>query len=1215
MTFPFHEYQDKLVYGDSRRFALVWVGDTGASEALWPAIWKSHSFYGDKKRELDDLPPAPTSADVAGWNDRIDEISVLLDGDATSQGLRARLVVKNGEYLDAVSQAQRVPQAMPLLRTDAAGMRTHGAHLGFMQPLESLQAIEGAEGCVRLHYFTQDGRMGRTRFDTTADHRNQSFEEWLPDRLPVAVALGGNKGQDPVPTPVTVPPEVFALVDQEITIEFWAQSWQRAARNSNAVLLSARNENDEELIGVTLPSFDQDNVMGVRFKAGPDANDERFAFVSLSLVEWAHWAFTRNADGRLRMFLNGCELEPMSGGELRTGSLAGITGCALGDAPDSPWRGLVAELRIWNVALTAAEIESNRKCVLNGYEPGLVAYYPFTEGTGTTARDHTRRGRDLVDVPADAWAPSTVPIDRLDHRVLRFQSNGYVTSTTADEPYLPGRAYLIEAWVRPRKSGQTGTLVRTTANPDPTPSASPTMPYTKLGLVNGVLSASQMMLSASGGSELQVEVSDPEGELPAHRWTHVALEQSYQRKIVLLRDGKTVATGSYPEDVADYSGRSISVGHESHVDLAEIRIWSNGRGEAGIQQLMNVSLLPSVQGSSLRYYLGYDHAGAVVDLVSGEPAVRKDGGPQSVVVQDLPVGSWALIGTEYRSVTVAPGDRKKAVLRRCLAYPKPASGGVEVLADRLVGELDLRWIGNTPLDPTILGYIESAPPVPSENLTVEGSLDYNGATAVELRISDIVERTIAQEQGVSTGKDRNIDLGSFNLGIEASGGLVAEIGADLLDVSISPDVWAGSSSKSTTNIAEAEASSAATTIDRLELRGNPEPTVRFPHLGQRFIPKNVGCALIQTMMGDVFITRIRGTGKMIGYDVLPAKGIPVDVSTVTFLVNPAYAMTGSLDGLTGSSAASQRFYGHVPEMRSRFGSRYPASFFRIDDAYEEKRKVEALDKEREAYFANFNSKELIPASFEFEEDGFDQIKDILNNVFGIAADASTLIRDRIVDFASKLTGGGTIEALSSGDVKGAATSFVGGMAGSFVGGLIGGGPSIDPEAIVNAILEHLTVIPLDRIVELIEDVSALPEAIREAESSIGARRQEIKAEHKRHQDRIKEIMALDGFETWQSNMKSRWAQAQKQDIVNTYVWDADGGLCVEAQEFASTFEQSFGTGWNLDTVSGLEGSVAVAGLGFGLSMTDTTQMTSRGPRARATRWSSRSTSPASRASA
>ena len=49
--------------------------------------------------------------------------------------------------------------------------------------------------------------------------------------------------------------------------------------------------------------------------------------------------------------------------------------------------GKIDEYRVWNVARTEAEIAANKDVLIGPDEPGLVAYYHFDEGSGTTAED------------------------------------------------------------------------------------------------------------------------------------------------------------------------------------------------------------------------------------------------------------------------------------------------------------------------------------------------------------------------------------------------------------------------------------------------------------------------------------------------------------------------------------------------------------------------------------------------------------------------------------------------------------------------------------------------------------------------------------------------------------------------------------------------------------------------------------------------------------
>jgi len=53
------------------------------------------------------------------------------------------------------------------------------------------------------------------------------------------------------------------------------------------------------------------------------------------------------------------------------------------------WQGKIDELRVWNVYRTPQQIKDNMTVILKGNEPGLVAYYHFDEGSGTSSADTT----------------------------------------------------------------------------------------------------------------------------------------------------------------------------------------------------------------------------------------------------------------------------------------------------------------------------------------------------------------------------------------------------------------------------------------------------------------------------------------------------------------------------------------------------------------------------------------------------------------------------------------------------------------------------------------------------------------------------------------------------------------------------------------------------------------------------------------------------------
>ena len=75
----------------------------------------------------------------------------------------------------------------------------------------------------------------------------------------------------------------------------------------------------------------------------------------------------------------------------------------------SPFDGALEEARIWSVARTETEIREGMHRTMTGAEPGLVAYWQFNEGTGTTAADVVG-GHDGALVGGAPWESSLVPV-------------------------------------------------------------------------------------------------------------------------------------------------------------------------------------------------------------------------------------------------------------------------------------------------------------------------------------------------------------------------------------------------------------------------------------------------------------------------------------------------------------------------------------------------------------------------------------------------------------------------------------------------------------------------------------------------------------------------------------------------------------------------------------------------------------------------------------
>jgi len=308
-----------------------------------------------------------------------------------------------------------------------------------------------------------------------------------------------------------------------------------------------------------------------------------------------------------------------------------------------------------------------------------------------------------------------------------------------------------------------------------------------------------------------------------------------------------------------------------------------------------------------------------------------------------------------------------------------------------------------------------------------------------------------------------------------------------------------SSSKSSTSTF----SSSLNTSDSLELFGTLEREAKFPHLGRRYVPKNVGYALVISGMADVFVSKLRRSGRMVGYEIRPVEGMEPDVNTITFMMNPAYTLNGSLDGMVGSRAADDRFYAHVPDMRAQYGSLYAASYFRLKQAYDLKKQIERQDADREAFFHNFDlgTLALPPAML----GGFGDISDYGD---------TPVVQDDSDD-----------EKLSEPERKAREKA---------------------------------------RAKALKKNSAKQGEALREKSAAQQEKIDEIVNDPNRHAE------ATAGLEAWQSRMEALRIKAGKHNIVNTYVWDADGGLHAESQSFAETIEHSVSSGFSFDAGGGVE---------------------------------------------
>ena len=298
------------------------------------------------------------------------------------------------------------------------------------------------------------------------------------------------------------------------------------------------------------------------------------------------------------------------------------------------------------------------------------------------------------------------------------------------------------------------------------------------------------------------------------------------------------------------------------------------------------------------------------------------------------------------------------VHKRCYAYTK--DGKWLLLTGYKVGNLITEWIGQAQFDPQVIGYIEGAPPVPSENLT-EGyystSRTFNGSSEVTVNESENVNYSVStsKQSGFSSGFE-----GEANLGLKFDPRIVMAP----LGIGISKKVKF--SFQSTFNLSmeangawsSGESFGSGQNISRklsAAIGGNWDVADKTqwvnPDLTRRFIPVNMGFAFVESETADIYALRLEHNGALVAFRMLPNPDIPKDTNIIPFPINNRYSKQGTLDGRIGYTSTGIAL---DPDYANATGyGEY--SYFKPKEAYELKKRIEREAQRLKDYYDNFNS--------------------------------------------------------------------------------------------------------------------------------------------------------------------------------------------------------------------------------------------------------------------
>lgn len=211
--------------------------------------------------------------------------------------------------------------------------------------------------------------------------------------------------------------EGFPMNLPQFTVEVRFQISNTANRN-RAVFTNGGSNGSLVLLRFEDPQNDSGETKAhslVQFQGDNGYLNPTTAFVP---NKWQHLAMTYDGT-KVTLYVNGAfagTKDIVVGSEFKQagwfgGSLPGEDG---GHGTNgSWWRGckiLLTEARIWSTCRTEAQIQNNITTVSPSSE-GLVAYWRFNEGKGTTFRDCTGNGHDLTTTVTPKWVPGIKSTD------------------------------------------------------------------------------------------------------------------------------------------------------------------------------------------------------------------------------------------------------------------------------------------------------------------------------------------------------------------------------------------------------------------------------------------------------------------------------------------------------------------------------------------------------------------------------------------------------------------------------------------------------------------------------------------------------------------------------------------------------------------------------------------------------------------------------------
>ena len=291
----------------------------------------------------------------------------------------------------------------------------------------------------------------------------------------------------------------------------------------------------------------------------------------------------------------------------------------------SPFVGLMDEVRIWNIARTEAEIRSDMNKQLNGDEPGLVGYWKFDEEKDGQIFDSTSNKNDGKLIGNAKLEPYTRPIfESVEGTALTLGGNGsYVEIGDSESLDNITDQVTVSAWIKP--TSFPNNYVRIIFRSD-----EQKQNYRQRSYILVIRSDGKLKISSSPKDGGYASLYSPPGLIKLNTWTHIA------GVIDAKKDYMKVFVNGYEVGHRHYNGEDgfvkcrlplrIGVTHiKDEVQdtsfigqIDEVRVWNVPRTEAEIRTDMNKQLNGDEPGLVGYWKFDAETEGVVHDATSNK---------------------------------------------------------------------------------------------------------------------------------------------------------------------------------------------------------------------------------------------------------------------------------------------------------------------------------------------------------------------------------------------------------------------------------------------------------------------------------------------------------------------------------------------------------------------------------------------------------------------